>query len=103
MIPALRVILLAGALALAALIVRAALSADFFASFGAVADNPWGLVGLVDLYLGFVLFSVVMAATDGRRAWPWVLALFILGNVVSALWLVLRLARFLPVSRVSAS
>lgn len=97
MLVAIRATLVVVSVILVALIIRAALTADFFASFAAVAANPWGLVGLVDLYLGFVMWTVVMVALDGRslEALVWVIALWILGNVAGALWLILRVPRLL--------
>lgn len=82
-------------LLLAALIVRAALSADFFEAFGRIARDPWGLVSLVDLYLGFLMFAVVIVGFDGRgpATTLWVIGLFLLGNLVGAIWLISRYRR----------
>lgn len=79
-------------LAFVALIVWAFANADFFASFSAIAGDPWGVVSLADLYLGFFLFAVVIVLFDGWKAttFIWLLLLFMLGNAVAALWLVLR-------------
>lgn len=76
----------------AALVVRAALTADFGESFARVAADPWGLVSLADLYLGFVLFGAIVLLHDGVRAASlgWLVALMVLGNLVAAVWLVLR-------------
>lgn len=90
--------LAAGALTLAALIAWAfATGAPFWESFGAVAANPWGLVGLADLYLGFLVSAVVIALVEGNRisAATWIVALFFLGNIASAIWLALRLRRLI--------
>lgn len=82
-----------GALALVALIVRAAGSASFGDSFSAIAADPWGLVSLVDLYLGFLVAAVFIALFETRPAAAvWIVLLLVLGNVVAAVWLVWRLA-----------
>lgn len=89
-----RVALAAAALVLAALIVRAMAQASFGASFAAIAADPWGLVTLVDLYLGFLFAAAVVALVERPLAAAgWIVALLVLGNVVSAVWLALRLPR----------
>lgn len=81
------------ALALLVLIVYAARSADFWASFSMLASDPWGLVALADLYLGFFLFAAVIWTFEESRgsAIAWSVALFVLGNPVAALWLIAKL------------
>ena len=64
-------------------------------SFAEISADPWGIVTLIDLYLGFGLFAVVIALTE-RRVIPaavWILPLFVLGNAVAAAWLIFRLGR----------
>ncbi|WP_306118714.1 MULTISPECIES: hypothetical protein [unclassified Roseitalea] len=75
----------------AATIVWAGLSADFLASFGAITADPWGIVTLADLYLGFVLIAVVIGWFErGWRAILWIVPLPFLGNVWAAAWLIVR-------------
>jgi hypothetical protein len=93
---ALRLLLVVLALAFAALIVWAVQTANFWASFAMISADPWGIVSLADLYLGFIIAGVVMALTE--RSWkvaPWIIAIFFLGNVVTALWLAWKLPRFI--------
>lgn len=55
--------------------------------------QPWGAVTLADLYLGFFLGAVVIVLFE-RRLWvglAWALPIFVLGNVWTALWFVVRL------------
>ena len=58
----------------------------------AFSADPWVFVGTMDLIFGFVLFAVIIAWTEKSpiKAAPWIVALFILGNVVSAVWLLAR-------------
>jgi cytochrome b subunit of formate dehydrogenase len=79
-------------LALAAAIGWAFTAADFWASVRLITANPWGVVTLVDLYAGFVITGVVVAAIERWRPWAWAMLPLacILGNVVYALWAVLR-------------
>ena len=84
-------------LGLAALILWASMTADLFESFAAIAADPWGVVALVDLYLGFFIFGVFVFLVDGVRpsSFVWVIALMVLGNVLSVVWLVLRFPRLM--------
>ncbi len=85
-------------LALLGLILWAAFSlqdlhGSLFEQFAVVATLPWGVVSLVDLYIGFVLFATLVFLTE--RSWIvaalWAVPVFILGNVWAALWFVIRL------------
>ncbi|MDQ0315300.1 hypothetical protein [Amorphus orientalis] len=77
---------------LAVLVGWAMTQAPLLESFGRVIADPWGLVALADLYLGFVLLSVVIALTERSRILAVILivALFLLGNIVGALWVAAR-------------
>lgn len=78
--------------AFAGLIVWAMGAADFWASFDAITADPWGLVTLADLYLGFLLAAIVIGHFErGWRAVLWILPLPFLGNVWTVIWFVLRL------------
>ncbi len=79
-------------LILAGLIVWASFAADIGQSFGAIVADPWGLVALVDLYLGFAIFWVFLFLVDGVKptTFVWAIALLFLGNVLAVVWLVLR-------------
>jgi cytochrome b subunit of formate dehydrogenase len=84
-------------LALAAAIAWAFGAAEFWPSVRLIASNPWGVVTLVDLYAGFVFTGVLVAAVERWRPWAWAMlpAACVLGNVVYALWAVLRGAALL--------
>ncbi len=85
-------------LALLGLIIWAAVSmtdlhGTFLDQFAVVSTLPWGIVSLVDLYVGFIFFAVIVFLTE--RSWVvaalWAAPLLILGNVWAAIWLVIRL------------
>ena len=79
-------------LILAAAIVWAFGKANFWDGVAAVISNPWGIVTLVDLYAGFIITGLIVAAIERWR--PWSLGLLVvslvLGNVVFAAWAVVR-------------
>ena len=90
----LRVILLAGAAGLAALIVWA-IGADprpLGEVLAAMTSEPWTVVAMADLYLGFFIMAAVIFLAERNLlvAVFWALPIFVLGNVWSALWLALR-------------
>jgi hypothetical protein len=82
---------------LAAAIVWAFGKADFWASVAQITANPWGVVTLIDLYAGFIMTGVLVAGLERWRPWAWGLMAisFALGNVVYALWAVVRGASLL--------
>jgi len=69
------------------------LHGGFMEQFAVVATLPWGIVSLVDLYVGFFLFAVLVFFTE--RSWVvaalWAAPVFVLGNIWAALWFVIRL------------
>jgi hypothetical protein len=87
-----RVLVLTGAALLAGLIVWAAMSAPFWASFKTITAMPWGLVTLVDLYLGFICAAILVLILERERmiAVLVITLMLVLGNIVTAFWLVLR-------------
>ena len=82
---------LAGVLLLLA-IVWAIGVGDFAGEGAQLLSMPWGIVTLVDLYAGFILTACIIWVVEPRKltALLWALPIFFLGNIVSALWLVLR-------------
>ncbi len=93
--------LIAGVLGLALLgviawaVLQTATLTDFLYESQALFDQPWGLVSLVDLYVGFGLIAILMMLSERSfiAGLLWALPLFVLGNIWAALWLVLRLPR----------
>lgn len=63
--------------------------------FAAVTAQPWGIVTLLDLYLGFAFVAAWIHALE--RRWPvtlaWAVALCVLGNAATLAYLLLRLRR----------
>ena len=63
-----------------------------FAGFSPILESMWGWVTLLDLYLGFALVAAWMVATskDWRIGLLWAAAVFVLGNLVTAAFLIDR-------------
>lgn len=66
--------------------------APFWPAVSEIVANPWGVVTLVDLYLGFLIFGIVIARFEPNRtlAAAMIVALPFLGNVVPLAWLAWR-------------
>jgi hypothetical protein len=63
---------------------------DFFAEGSVLTSMPWGIVSLVDIYLGLILFSlwVFWRESNTRHGLLWAFLILALGNVVSCLYLI---------------
>lgn len=61
--------------------------------FDRVIAEPWGLVTLMDVMLGGVAVSAVIFLTEKnwRVALAWSAPIFLLGHIVSIVWLVVRM------------
>lgn len=81
------------ALAFAALIFWAVGAGNFSAAGAWLTSQPWGLVTLVDLYIGFALIAVIIALFERTklRAALWILPLPFLGNLWTLVWFVFAL------------
>jgi hypothetical protein len=66
---------------------------DFLKEGGQLVRMPWGIVSLVDVYVGFTLFSgwVVFREKSLAKSLPIVVAVMTLGNWVAALYTFLTL------------
>jgi hypothetical protein len=90
-----RLILSVAALALATAILWA-MGEDGRSLGVVIADllgQPWAIVTLADLYLGFVVSSAIIVLAE--RRWTarlfWIAPIFVLGNPWMAVWVVSRL------------
>lgn len=59
----------------------------------ALSAQPWVVVTLSDLYIGFFISAAIILLAERRLAVGlfWALPVFVLGNVWTAVWLILRL------------
>lgn len=68
---------------------------DFARDGAELLANPWGVVSLVDLYVGFILFSFWIAFREGSvlAATLWIIAMMIFGFLTGALYVFITLLR----------
>ncbi len=91
-------------LAFGALIVWAIRTGDFWTAGSWLTSDPWGVVTLSDLYLGFLLSALVIAAFEPPlKAAFWILPIPFLGNVWTVVWFVINLPRLYSSGRRLAS
>jgi hypothetical protein len=86
-------------IALAAAIANALLIGDFLAAGAWLTSDPWGIVTLGDLYLGFALSAIVIALVE--RDWKaliWIAPIPFLGNVWTVIWFVFRMPRLVRIT-----
>ena len=87
----LRVALAFIGVALAILIAWAVHAGDFGEAGAWLTTDPWGIVTLADLYLGFLLSAVMICFLE--RSWKavlWIAPIPVLGNVWTVLWVIFR-------------
>lgn len=80
-------------LSMLAVIVWAFRVGDFFKEGKEMIDMPWGIVSLVDVYTGFLLFIgwVVFRERYLVVALLWAVLILVLGNLVTAFYTALAL------------
>ena len=68
---------------------------DFWKDGGELLDNPWGIVSLFDVYVGFFFFIgwIVYRESCPGIILFWSVAILLGGNVVSGLYVVITLVR----------
>ncbi len=67
------------------------INGDFLADGATLLANPWGVMSMIDLYVGFTLFSLWIGyrETTWWVAALWIIAMMVLGFFTGALyWLV---------------
>lgn len=83
-----KAISLLGLLAMTAVLIYAFTFGDFMQDGGELLSNPWGIVSLVDLYVGFILFSgwIIYREDSLIRSIVWVFFMMVLGFFTGALY-----------------
>jgi hypothetical protein len=82
-----------GALAMATVLVYGFAAGDFTGEGGRLLAMPWGVVSLVDLYVGFVLFACWILFRDGITlpSALWIAAVMVLGSLAICLYVLVAL------------
>jgi hypothetical protein len=77
-----------GILAMTAVLVYGFTAGDFFGEGGQLTAMPWGIVSLVDLYTGFILFSmwIIYREKSLPVAILWTVGMMVLGFFAGSLY-----------------
>lgn len=90
-----KVTALLGLLAMSGVLVYGFAIGDFSGEGSVLLSMPWGIVSMVDLYTGFILFSgwIIYRERSAIRAVLWVVAMMVLGFWAGSLYALLALNR----------
>lgn len=82
-----------GMLAMTAVLLNGFIAGDFVQDGGELLANPWGIVSLVDLYVGFALFSIWIAfrETNLIMAILWIVLMMVLGFFTGSVYVLIAL------------
>ena len=90
-----KLISILGLLAMSAVLIYGFAMGDFWGEGSRLLAMPWGIVSLVDLYVGFTLFSawIVYREEKTLTAVIWVVLMMVLGFFTASLYTFLALQR----------
>lgn len=88
-----RVIAWLGVAAMSAALFYGFTAGDFFKDGSVILNNPWGIVSMVDLYVGFTLFSMWIFFREKNKLVSiiWIMSIMILGFFSGALYTAVHL------------
>ena len=89
------IVALAGLLAMTVVLVYGFTVGNFSEDGNKILGNPWGIVSLVDLYTGFILFSgwIIFRERSVLTAGIWVVLMMVLGFFTASLYVLIALYR----------
>lgn len=90
-----KIISFLGILAMTAIIAYAFITGDFSSEGSILLSMPWGIVSLVDLYVGFTLFSawIVFREQSVLPSVIWVILMMTLGFFTASLYTFIALQK----------
>jgi hypothetical protein len=88
-----KVVAVLGVLAMASVLIYGFTVGDFGGEGQLLLSMPWGIVSLVDVYIGFILFSgwIIYREKSLVRSIVWVILVMILGNFTASLYVLIAL------------
>jgi hypothetical protein len=90
-----KIISLFGTISMSAIILWALFTGDFSGEGNILLGMPWGIVSLVDLYIGFFLFSLWIIYREKNKFMTvfWVFLMLTLGFFTGSLYVILALQK----------
>ena len=88
-----KLIALLGLIAMSSMLVYGFAAGDFSGEGSILLGMPWGIISLVDLYVGFILFSgwIVYRERSPVRSLIWVVLMMVLGFWTGSLYTLIAL------------
>lgn len=82
-----------GLLAMTAVLLYGFIIGSFSRDGAEILANPWGIVSIVDLYVGFILFSLWIAFREQSliAAVIWIILMMVFGFLTGSLYVLLAL------------
>lgn len=82
---------LLGLIAMIIVLSNGFINGSFTADGGELMNNPWGIVSLVDLYVGFILFSLWIAFREKtvQAKIFWIALMMIFGFLTASLYILI--------------
>jgi len=82
-----------GLIAMTSVLVNGFVNGNFSSDGAALIANPWGIVSMVDLYVGFALFSIwiVFREKNTISAVIWVVLMMVFGFLAGSLYTLIAL------------
>jgi hypothetical protein len=83
-----KIISFLGLIAMTVVLIYGFVVGNFTVDGGEILQNPWGIVSLVDLYTGFILFSgwIAYRETNIFRISVWIILMMVLGFWAGSLY-----------------
>ena len=88
-----KVVAVLGLAAMTAVLIYGFTVGDFGEEGSVLLAMPWGIVSIVDLYVGFTLFSgwIIYREKSPVRSIVWVILMMVLGNFTASLYALIAL------------
>lgn len=88
-----KIISFLGVIAMTIALLNGFINGSFFEDGSVILNNSWGIVSLVDLYVGFILFAMWIAFREDSilKAVLWIVSLMVLGFFIGALYVFVAL------------
>ncbi len=82
-----------GLFAMTAVLLNGFIAGDFSKDGAELLANPWGIVSIVDLYVGFALFSIWIAIreTNTAVAVTWIILMMVFGFFAGSIYILAAL------------
>jgi magnesium-transporting ATPase (P-type) len=85
------VLALIGFIVMSTSIITAFIVGDFFEEGATLMSLPWGIVSLIDVYIGFAIFSgwIIYREENAIRSMLWLILMMVFGNATASLYVLL--------------